>query len=111
VGGAHRGPEGQGYSNDDGRVDGEFGRTPRINGNAARPLPERVERGARRGGIKGGQFYGRTTSRGTVEDKARACPTARDHLQGDRVVDLNASQPISNIEPADSVVEKASRSP
>ena len=50
---------------------GEFGRTPRINGNAGRdhyPNAWSVVLGG--GGIKGGQAYGRTSKNGsTVEDK------------------------------------------
>ncbi len=55
---------------------GEFGRTPRINGNAGRdhyPNAWSVVLGG--GGIKGGQAYGRTDKTGgTVEDKAATVP-------------------------------------
>jgi hypothetical protein len=55
---------------------GEFGRTPRINGNAGRdhyPNAWSVVLGG--GGIKGGQAYGKTDKPGgTVEDKAATVP-------------------------------------
>jgi hypothetical protein len=55
---------------------GEFGRTPRINGNAGRdhyPNAWSVVLGG--GGIKGGQAYGKTSKDGsTVEDKPAGIP-------------------------------------
>lgn len=55
---------------------GEFGRTPRINGNAGRdhyPTAWSVVLGG--GGIKGGQAHGRTDKTGaTVEDQAASVP-------------------------------------
>ena len=89
---------------------GEFGRTPRINGNAGRdhyPNAWSVVLGG--GGIKGGQAYGKTDKTGgTVEDKAASVPDLLATVCKAIGVD-SEKQNISNIGRPIRIVEKTAK--
>jgi hypothetical protein len=86
---------------------GEFGRTPRINGNSGRdhyPNAWSVVLGG--GGINGGQAYGKTSKDGTtVEDKAATVPDLLATICKAIGVD-SAKQNISNIGRPIRIVDK-----
>jgi hypothetical protein len=89
---------------------GEFGRTPRINGNQGRdhyPTAWSVVLGG--GGIRGGQAYGRTDKKGgTVEDKAANVPDLLATICKAIGVD-SEKQNISNIGRPIRIVDKTAK--